>query len=312
MERAIETDSVPIGGFARDGRFNTLREQARAPLFDHAEMANADAAAIAGKLRSATYASAFRSVFGADALDDDARALARMLEAVERFELDDPSFHPYTSKFDRHLAGREHLSEAESRGLRLFTDPRKGNCAACHTAAPGADGSAPLFTDFSYAALGVPRNARLAANADPRFFDLGICGPLRGDQSERRAFCGMFKTPTLRNVAARRVLMHNGVFHDLADAVRFYAQRDTRPGKWYPLKAGAKVDRFNDLPPNLRGNVNVIDAPMDRKAGDKPALSEAEVQDIVAFLRTLTDDDVVDAVDALDASGEAKPAVKPR
>lgn len=291
VEREIETDSVPTGGFARDGRFDSLRQQALGPLLDPAEMANADEAAVVAKLRRAPYAAEFERVFGAGALAGDSQALARMLQALERFELDDVSFHPYSSKFDRHLAGTAQLDKQESRGLQLFSDPRKGNCAACHTVASGANGSPPLFTDFGSSALGVPRNPRLAANADPRFFDLGLCGPLRSDQVPQRTYCGMFKTPTLRNVATRRVLMHNGVFRDLADAVRFYAERETRSSKWYPAKAGGKVDRYDDLPQDLRGNVDVIDAPMDRKAGDKPALTEADVQDIVAFLRTLTDDD---------------------
>jgi len=137
----------------------------------------------------------------------------------------------------------------------------------------------------------VPRNPKIAANADPAFFDLGLCGPLRDDQTAQKKYCGMFKTPSLRNVAVRGVFMHNGVFHDLTDAVRFYAERDIHPEKWYPVKPGHTVDRYNDLPTSLRDNVDVIDAPMDRKAGDKPALSDAEIRDIVAFLGTLTDKD---------------------
>ena len=62
------------------------------------------------------------------------------------------------------------LSAAEQRGLLLFADPNKGNCAACHIAAPGADGSAPLFTDYTFANLGLPRNPKIAANADPLFY----------------------------------------------------------------------------------------------------------------------------------------------
>ena len=286
LEREIETDSVPTGGLARDGRFNTLHEQATAPLLAANEMANPDAAAIVAKLKRAKYAGEFRRVFGAAVFERPELAFGKMLDALERFQLDDASFHPYTSKFDRHLQGKGELSAAEQRGLSLFVDPKKGNCAACHIASPGADGSPPLFTDFTFANLGVPRNPRIAANVDPRHFDLGLCGPERKDQAATPKYCGMFKTPTLRNVATRKVFMHNGVLTDLADAVRFYATRETDAGRWYPRK-----QRYNDLPPALRGNVDVIDAPMDRAAGDKPALSEAEVRDIVQFLRTLTDAD---------------------
>jgi len=296
IERITETDSVPTGGFARDGRFDTLHDQALSPLLDPREMANVDAAAVAAKLRRASYADAFGRVFGPAVLADDQRAVAAMLSALERFQLDDPSFRPYSSKFDRHLRGQEELSAQESRGLRLFVDPNKGNCAACHLAAPGADGSPPLFTDYSFSALGAPRNPRLAVNADPRFFDLGLCANPRHGEAASRTYCGMFKTPSLRNVATRGVWMHNGVFDDLAIAVRFYAERDTHAEKWFPPDASGRVHRFDDLPPEMHDNIDVIDAPLDRKAGDKPALSESEIQDIVAFLRTLSDADAQPAV----------------
>ena len=287
IERMTETDSVPTGGLTRDGRFNTLHEQATSPLMAANEMANTDPAAVVGKLKQARYAQEFRRLFGADVFDKPELAFTKALEAVERFELDDASFHPYTSKFDQYLKGKAELSKAEQRGLLLFADPNKGNCASCHIAAPGVDGSPPLFTDYTYANLGVPRNPRIAANADPKFYDLGLCGPDRKDQAAMTKYCGMFKTPTLRNVASRKVLMHNGVFTDLADAVRFYATRESDAKHWY--KGG---QRYDDLPANMKDNIDVIDAPLNHKATDKPALTESEVRDIVQFLRTLTDADV--------------------
>jgi cytochrome c peroxidase len=98
----------------------------------------------------------------------------------------------------------------------------------------------------------------------------------------------MFRTPSLRNVAARRVFFHNGVFHRLEDVVRFYAERDTQPQKWYPHGVDGAVVKFDDLPPQYRGNVDT-QAPFDRHIGDPPALSEADISDILAFLNTLTD-----------------------
>lgn len=292
IERITETDSVPTGGFARDGRFDSLHEQARAPLLAADEMANADPAAVVARLRAAPYAADFRRLFGDAVFDTGEAALDQGLRALEAFELNDASFRPYSSRFDRHLRGEASLTAQETRGLRLFEDPKKGNCAACHTSQSGADGSPPLFTDYSFSVLGAPRNRELMANADPLHHDLGLCGPQRTDAaSANSAWCGMFKTPSLRNVAVRGVYLHNGVFGDLADVVRFYAERDTRPGRWYPKDRHGKVQAFDDLPPAYRDNVDVIDAPLDRKAGDRPALSEAEVQDIVAFLGTLTDAD---------------------
>ncbi|MDE2416009.1 MAG: cytochrome-c peroxidase, partial [Comamonadaceae bacterium] len=82
---------------------------------------------------------------------------------------------------------------------------------------------------------------------------------------------------------------HNGRFKTLKDVLAFYVQRDTNPEKWYPLNADGSVDKFNDLPPRLRGNVNVTEVPYNRKPGDAPALSDAEIDDVIAFLKTLTD-----------------------
>ena len=291
IERLTETESVPTGGFAWDGRFNSLREQAAAPLLAANEMANDDARAVADKLARAPYAAEFRAAFGANVFDDPEGAFRKALLALERFELHDGSFHPYTSKFDAYLDGKAKLTGAEARGLRWFSDPRKGNCDACHTVTPGADGSHPLFTDFTFAAPAVPRNREVPANADPAYFNLGLCGPLRQDQQEEKKGCGMFKTPTLRNVAARKVFFHNGRFHTLRDAVLFYAERDARPSRWYPQRGGV-VEIYDDLPPALRDNADRIDPPFNRPRGAPPALTASEVDDIVAFLSTLTDADV--------------------
>jgi cytochrome c peroxidase len=69
--------------------------------------------------------------------------------------------------------------------------------------------------------------------------------------------------------------------------VRFYAQRDTNPEKFYPVSHG-KVRKFDDLPQQYWTNLNT-DPPFNRKPGDQPALSDAEIKDVVAFLNTLTD-----------------------
>jgi cytochrome c peroxidase len=66
-------------------------------------------------------------------------------------------------------------------------------------------------------------------------------------------------------------------------------QRDTHPEKWYPRKADGSVDSYNDVPALYKVNVNTTEAPYDRKWGDMPALSDSEIQDVVAFLLTLND-----------------------
>ena len=64
-------------------------------------------------------------------------------------------------------------------------------------------------------------------------------------------------TPTLRNVATRRVCFHNGHFHPLKEALRFYVRRDTDPKSWYPVSSSGGVTKFDDLPTSLRGNVDI-------------------------------------------------------
>jgi cytochrome c peroxidase len=92
----------------------------------------------------------------------------------------------------------------------------------------------------------------------------------------------------LRNVARKHAYFHNGVLHRLEDVVRFYAQRDTAPEQWYPRASDGQVLKFDDLPPRYWRNVD-RQTPFDRHAGERPALSDADVRDIVSFLNTLTD-----------------------
>ena len=159
----------------------------------------------------------------------------------------------------------------------------------CHPSSRGLNGEAPLFTDFTYDNLGVPRNIDIPANADPAYFDLGLCGPFRTDLASRGDLCGAFKVPTLRNVAVTAPYFHNGRFRMLTDALGFYVRRDTNPEEWYPLAADGTPHKFNDLPPQYRGNVNQQEVPYNRHPGDAPALSPDEIQLVIEFLDTLTD-----------------------
>lgn len=285
----FEDDDAPSGGFGWDGRFNRLRDQATFPLFNPGEMANRDAAAVVAKLARAPYAARFKQVFGETVFDSPQAALSEAMTAIERYELEEPDFHPYTSKFDDYLDGKAQLTASELRGKKLFDDPNGGNCASCHIDQPGANGAHPLFTDFQFEALGVPRNPELRVNRDPAYYDEGLCGPLRHDLVADPTMCGLFKTPTLRNVATREVFFHNGRFHTLRDALRFYVERDTNPERWYPRDRQGQVVKFDDLPPALRRNVDVTDAPLTSKRGGKPVWNARDIDDVIAFLKTLDD-----------------------
>jgi cytochrome c peroxidase len=283
----FDDEGTPTGGFFWDGRAASLQAQASGPLLAANEMANASVADVVDKLSRAAYAEEFKRVFGADIFTRPDAAMAQLTLALQIYQLEDTGFRAFSSKYDQFLRGRVALSEQETRGLELFNSPTKGNCAGCHPSEKAADGSHPLFTDFTYDNLGVPRNTALAQNADAAFYDLGLCG--RADLAARTDLCGAFKVPSLRNVALRKVYFHNGRFTTLKDVVTFYVQRDTHPEKWYPLNADGSVNKFDDLPLQYHANVNTAEVPYDRVLGDAPALNDAEVDDVVAFLRTLSD-----------------------
>jgi cytochrome c peroxidase len=282
-------DMVPQGGLFWDGRVNTLQDQAMGPLFNPVEMANRDLASVAAKLKSASYQDEFPKLFDPRIFSTSGVLVDEAMFAVARFQIEDPSFHPYTSKYDYYLEGKAELSAAEARGLKLFEDKDKANCGGCHLDRPGKDGTPPLFTDYQFEALGVPRNGTLASNRNPRHFDLGVCGPVRLDLKDLHQYCGMFRTPTLRNTATRKVFFHNGEYHTLEQVLDFYALRDVAPDKIYPEGRDGKPMKFDDLPSRYRANADVTDPPFDRHPGQAPAISEAERRDLIAFLKTLND-----------------------
>jgi cytochrome c peroxidase len=281
-------DNGPTGGLTWDGRVNRGRDQARIPLLSPFEMANDSPTDAVKRMRDGQHANALRKLFGDDIFADPERAFSAVAEALEVFQQDYRAFYPYSSKYDAYLAGRATLTPQEAHGLVLFDDPEKGNCGNCHRSQRGKDGTPPQFTDYGMIAVGLPRNRAIPANADPNYFDMGLCGPLRTDLSGDREYCGRFITPTLRNVALRLSFFHNGVVHSLREAVAFYVERDTNPAKWYPSDATGQVQKFDDLPEAYRANVN-MEPPFGGRPGDPPRLSASEIEDVIAFLHTLTD-----------------------
>ncbi len=317
----FDEEGTPRGGFFRDGRAASLAQQAMQPFVTPFEMANAGADDVLARLRQRPYVQAFEQVFGADALTDPDSALGDIGQAIAAFEREARDFRPFSSKFDAFQRGKAALTARELAGLALFNDPTKGNCAACHVSTSADGVTPPLFTDFTYDNLGVPRNAALAVNDDAttlpyvpangndgvhRFYDLGLCGPFGDTGTRAAALCGQFKVPTLRNIARTAPYFHNGEFQTLEQAVGFYVRRDTRPNEWYPDAPGGNTDKFDDLPyddggaflvnaaapgtdAGYVGNVNTSEVPYDRHIGEGPRLDEDELLDLVAFLCTLTD-----------------------
>ena len=283
----------PNGGLFWDGRANFLADQASGPLLNAREMNNPSTDAVVAKVRDGQYADLARQAFGTNVFDNTETAYRRIASAIASYE-QSQRFRPFSSRFDDVLRGRAQFTAQEARGFEAFRDPQKGNCITCHTGRENSHNPSDwMFTNFAYENLGVPRNRAIPDNANPNHFDLGLCdradlashAPAGTDVTQ---YCGSFRVPTLRNVAVTAPYMHNGYFDDLREAVKFYATRDTDPGHWYPAAADGTVLRFDDLPAQYRGNVNT-EVPMDRHAGDAPRLTDDDVDDIVAFLRTLTD-----------------------
>jgi cytochrome c peroxidase len=255
-----------IGGCFWDGRAKNLVEQAKGPFLNSLEMANPDGAAVVEKVRKADYVAAFKEVFGQDSLKDPNQAYNLIAEAIADYEKSS-ELNQFSSKYDLYVKGKVKLSEQELQGLALFE--KKGNCAACHPASPGKDGTPALFSDFGYDNLGIPKNAEspyyyLAKSLNPdgvNAVDLGL-GSVLKDPAQN----GKFRTPSLRNAAKTLPYSHNGFFKTLRQIVAFYNTRDVGP--WPP--------------PEVPENVN-------RKDMGNLKLTEQEVDDIVAFLNTLTD-----------------------
>ena len=296
--------NAPGGGFTWDGHANTLAEQVTQPLLASFEMANTSAAAVVQVVQNASYSALFQQAFGAGVFNDTSAAFLDVGLALQAYQLEDPSFHPFNSKFDYYAQNKlangqaVNLTAAELRGFNVFGDANRGNCFACHYSGPVTGGGQFLFTDFTFEALGVPRNTSIPANVTHpglpvTYYDLGLCtaqNPTAPHTLPADAqYCGLFKTPTLRNTATRQAFFHNGVFHNLTDVINWYNTRDTNPTAWYPTVNGV-VQKFNDLPTAYRVNLDSVDVPFDGlQVGGTPHMSAQDVADLQCFLNTLTD-----------------------
>jgi cytochrome c peroxidase len=282
------------GGQFWDGRASDLASQATVPMLDPVEMNNPSIEAVVEKIKSGSYSDFAKSVLGENLFADPKSAMKDLTGALYAFEATE-RFAPFSSKFDDFLRGKAKFTPIEARGFELFTNPKEGNCIACHVGKTDSkDPTDWILTDFTYDALGVPRNPAITANADPTTFDLGLCkqpgiASVLPNEIKIESICGQFKVPTLRNVAVVAPYYHNGYFTKLRDAVAFYATRDTDPKRWYPKLKTGEVDKLNDLPGAYKDNANTEEVPYDRKPGQRPHLSDQDVDALVAFLNTLTD-----------------------
>ncbi|GKT09905.1 cytochrome-c peroxidase [Desulforhabdus sp. TSK] len=264
-----------VGGMFWDGRAtgwtlgDPLAEQAKGPFLNPKEQAIPDAAALVAKVQaSEEYADLFAQQCPGTDTAELYNCIGRAIAAYERSS----EVSPFTSKYDYWLKGMAKLTAQEHLGRALFQG--KAKCSACHI----IKGKQPLFTDFTYDNLGIPKNPLNPATiADPSWADPGLGGfleSLKKPEINYMAEWGKHKVPTLRNVDLRpserfvKAYGHNGYFKSLEEIVHFYNTRDV-PGAGWPV-------------PEVAQNVNTAEM------GDL-GLSPREEAAIVAFMKTLSD-----------------------
>lgn len=249
-----------VGGFFWDGKAEFLNQQALFPFVNPHEMNNPSIGSLAVKIRNASYYTKLEKLFGSAALADSQTIAYYTITCLQAFE---QSFqvNPFTSKFDFYLKGKASLTDQEKRGMQLFNDSTKSKCSLCHLSTPTSYASTDkiLFTDYSYDNIGLPKNPIQASNP----IDSGLAIFERNNPAE----VGRFKAPTLRNIANTAPYMHSGIFTTLEEVLEFYNARDI----------DAKFAH-----PEVPATMNTSDL------GDLK-LSQTEITDIIAFLKTLTD-----------------------
>jgi cytochrome c peroxidase len=185
-----------------DGRAASLEEQAAGPIANPVEMDQGHDIWVSTLDADPVYKAAFQKAFG-----PGPATLGKVEKALASFER---TLISGNSPFDRYeYGGDKHaMSPAAIRGLAVFLNPQKGNCAACHI----INGKFALFTDGKF------HNTGAGVDGEGNITDLG-----RYIETKRDADKGAFKTPTLRNVALSAPYMHDGSLKTLKDVVDFYA-----------------------------------------------------------------------------------------
>ena len=303
-----ERKDLFVGGNFWDGRAtgeklgNPAADQAQGPFLNPLEQALSEPADVIEKICSGSYAELFIQVWGDSACDTtnvDA-AYDNVALSIAAYE-GSSEVNAFSSKYDAYLAKKVKLSKQERKGLNLFKG--KAKCSRCHT----SSGKMPLFTDFTFDNLGVPRNLENPFYTQTDFnpdgldwVDLGLGAfletrPEYADKAQQNY--GKQKVPTLRNVDKRpssgfvKAFGHNGYFKSLKGIVHFYNTRDVKPQCADPFTTEADaLDQGCWPAPEVPENVNSAEL------GDL-GLTDAEEDAIVAFMETLSDGYLLDDED---------------
>jgi cytochrome c peroxidase len=254
-----------------DGRAATLEDQAKLPIVNPIEMGMPDGKAAAAAIAAdAEYQAAFQAAYGRQPNYED---IGRALAAFER------TLIFLSAPFDRFARGEVNAISADARaGFALFNG--KARCNACHQ----MSSSRPLGTDNRFHNIGVSARHQnfeelakrgLAAIAkddsvesiDRLALETDLAELGRFVVTRSRADVGAFKTSQVRNVGVTAPYMHDGTLQTLWDVVDHY-------------------NKGGEANPYLDGGIEPL------------ALTEQEVDQVVAFLFTLTDDRLAQQNDA--------------
>ena len=180
-----------------DGRKKDLEDQATGPMEAPGEM-NMDLGTLFKWLNdNAEYRALFAKAYAGEAID--AKSVSKALANYERTVVSN------TSRFDRWVRGdKKALNAREINGFAILIDPKKGNCAVCHS---GAN-----FTDSGFHNIGLPAWGK----PNP---DVG-----RYASKPIQAMKGAFKTPTLRDIDLTAPYFHDGSVATLDGVVEHYAK----------------------------------------------------------------------------------------
>lgn len=293
-----DEEGLYVGGQFWNGRASNLIEQAKQPFLNPVEMAMPSEGSVASRLKeNKEYRKLFWQIYrlnlAAVPYIKDKRFNAttpaavseiyhHMAKAISTFE-QSSVFNKFNSKFDYVLAGKTQFTPIEKKGFELFNDQKKGNCAACHVSEKTSDEDGnvipPMFTDFTYDNIGLPRNVKILDNPEP---NSGLGGrsdiaTLDPDSNE----IGKHKVMSLRNIEITPPYGHNGVFATLEQIVHFYNTRDTLG--WLPDNRDSGFATSGWPDPEIDQNVNHDEL-------GNLGLTTHEEKAIVAFMKTLTDD----------------------
>ena len=268
-----------MGGQFWDGRAVDLAAQAGGPPLNPIEMGMPDKASVVARLReSEDYIAGLEAYFGTDAFADTNAAYGAMTQAIAAYESTD-LFAPFDSKYDRALRGEYEMTAQEALGKELFFNKDHTNCSMCHMLKQFPTDEGETFTAYEYFNIGVPTNGpgREANGVLKGKIDFGLLGhPEVNDVIEM----GKFRTSGLRNIAVTGPYMHNGIFTDLRTVILFYNKYNTLEAEWQINPETGKGFGWPEVPKTLAV----------RELTHGPALTNAQIDAIVAFLETLTDE----------------------